>query len=233
MTKMSRFLALIPVAAFAAACNGAVATGPTDLSATEPMETASAAAMATIPAPQCEYLARIELAIDPTMGLMVWVDATYHYSRPVIAPCAPPRWTSPRPGLVVDPQNPMRAGFPRTAGGRATLTATAPNRISKTISVDLGPVTRLADAEQACRDISGVDVKLVPSIETKRVTLKAAYVYMTPPSTGCMLAPSWEASRDGLTVDRDPFRASISRRTDLKTRVTVTAPNGARGAVTF
>ena len=235
MTRMSRFLALIPVAAFTVACNGATPTGPTQISATEPMETASAEATAMTPAPSCQYLVRIDLDADPTPGSMAWVQATYQYSRPVLTPCGPPRWTSLRGELVVDPQNPMRAGFPRSAGsGTATLTATAPNRLSHTIVVDLAPPTRLADAEQACRDIAGVDVKVVPSIEIARVVLKATYVYMKPTTAVCSIAPDWMASRSGLTVDRmDPFRAWIRRRSDVKTRVTATSPNGMSGAVTF
>lgn len=236
MTKMNRFLALLPVAAFAAACSG-VPSGPSQVS-NEPFEEVSGEATATAALP-CPTLNRISLNVVPSVDAYVWVEATYHYSGPVMQPCPAPRWTSNRNQMVVNRENPMRAGFRRSAGGKATLTATAPNRVTKTIEVTIGPPpTRLASSiipyplPQACRDIAGVNVKIVPSPENDRhVWLVADYIYKRPMTGICTVAPVWKASRKGLHAAA--FQASIGRRTTVRTTVTATAPNGKFDSITF
>jgi len=226
MTKMSRFLALIPVVVSAAACNGVAPTGPSQITSNDSYESAGAVTAMT---PSCRNLGRISLTVLPAVSPILWVEANYQYTGPSLG-CPAPRWTSDRVEMVIDRNNPMRAGFPRTAGGNATLTATAPNRVTKSITVDLG-ATR---DEQACKDVAGVSVKIVPINSTSGdVSLQATYRYFGSVSLGCS-APAWTASRRGLNLNPyDPFRASIARRTTVRTTVTATAPNGLSGSVTF
>jgi hypothetical protein len=239
MTKMKRFLALTPVVALAAACSGVAPTGPSPITSSEPNEVVSGYATAT--ALPCPGLTSISLAVVPSLDAYVWVEATYHYSAPASQLCAAPRWTSDRNQMVVNRNNPMRAGFRRSAGGKATLTATAANRISNSILVTIGPSTQIGSSiipsplPQACRDIAGVTVRIVPNPATNRdVLFETSYRYKSPISGICSVAPRWTATRRGLTVNAaDPFRSSIGRRTDVRTTVTSTAPNGVSGSVTF
>jgi len=227
MTKMNRFLALIPAVAFAAACNGVAPTGPSQITSNDSHDAVSGQASAMTSS--CVNLGRISLNVVEPAGAILWVEATYHFTGPSIG-CAAPRWTSNRGEMVVDKTNPMRAGFPREAGGKAMLTATAPNRVTKSIVVDLG-ATR---ADLSCKQIAGVSVKVLPVGISNDVSVKATYHYTGPVTGVCTLAPAWTASRRGLNVDpSDPFRASIARRTDIRTTITATAPNGLLGKVTF
>ena len=91
-----------------------------------------------------------------------------------------------------------------------------------------------AMGQAGCADITAVELKVVPPVSLRDVTLRATYVYATPAAEACPTAPAWQASRAGLNVDpTDPFKASIARRMDLKTTVTATAPNGVAGSLTF
>jgi len=94
--------------------------------------------------------------------------------------------------------------------------------------------TMTSRAPDSCKDISGVSVKVVRHTISNDVFVEAAYLHVGPVIGVCTLSPAWTASRRGLTVDRtNPFRAYIARRTDLRTTVTATAPNGRSGQVTF
>jgi hypothetical protein len=226
-TKMNRFLALVPAVAFAAACNGVAPTGPSQITSNDSYDAVSG--QASTMTSSCVNLGRISLNVVEPAGAILWVQATYHFTGPSIG-CPAPRWTSNRVEMVLDKTNPMRAGFPRAAGGTATLTATAPNQVTKSIVVDLGG-TR---ADQSCKQIAGVSVKIVPVTVSNDVSVKATYRYTGPVIGTCAQGPAWTASRRGLNVDpNDPFRAFISRRTDIRTTVTATAPNGRSGKVTF
>ena len=122
MTTMSKLLALIPVVAFAAGCNGTVPAGPSQVSNNDATLSTSGDASAMSRA-KCSGLAAIELTVGPVSSdMMLWVDATYHFSSPVSSLCAAPEWSSDRQEMVVDRTNHFRAGFNRTAGGTAILT---------------------------------------------------------------------------------------------------------------
>jgi len=242
MTKMNQFLALIPVVAFAAACSGVAPTGPSQITSSEPFEAVSGDATAT--GLRCSTLRSISLDIvpssspSPSADAYVWVEATYHFSAPELQRCPAPRWTSDRNQMVVNRTNPMRAGFLRAAGGQATLTATAANRVSNSIIVAIGPTIDLVvpgPLPQACRNIAGVDVKILGEPNMSNVvSFAASYIYKSPVIGLCTTAPAWKATRRGLTPSKtDPFRASIARAYDVRTTVTTTAPNGATGNVTF
>jgi hypothetical protein len=138
-TKINRFLALIPVVAFAAACSGVAPTGSSQITSNDSYDAASAQA--------------------------------------------------------------------------ATMTSRAPD---------------------SCKDISGVSVKVVHHTMSNHVYVAATYLHLGPVIGSCTLSPAWTASRRGLTVDpTNSFRAYIARRTDIRTTVTATAPNGRSGKVTF
>lgn len=230
MTKMNRFLALMPVVAFAAACSGIAPTAPSQVTSNEPYESSSAVSAMSLP---CAGLDRIDLTVADTVGSILWVQATY-VSRPAAQPCPAPTWTSDRRDLVIDRLNPMRAGFPRLAGGRATLTARALNGVSESIRLDLGPTVTGLDGNLDCREVSAVIVKVLPgSSQGSDVSILASYVYNRPVTVGCTIAPEWSASRRGLKVDRaNPFKASIAG-SNLPTQVTAISANGIVGSVTF
>ena len=226
-TKINRFLALIPAVAFMAACSGVAPTGPSQITSNDSYDAVSGEASAMTSS--CVNLGRISLNVVEPAGTILWVKATYHFTGPSLG-CPAPRWTSNRGEMIVDKTNPMRAGFPREAGGKATLTATAPNRVTQSIAVDLG-TTRAADS---CKDISGVAVKVVRQTMSNDVFVEAVYLHVGPVIGVCTLSPAWTASRRGITVDpTNSFRAYIARRTDIRTTVTATAPNGRSGQVTF
>ena len=86
----------------------------------------------------------------------------------------------------------------------------------------------------SCKDISGVSVKVVRHTISNDVFVEAVYLHVGPVIGVCTLSPAWTASRRGITVDpTNSFRAYIARRTDIRTTVTATAPNGRSGQVTF
>jgi hypothetical protein len=96
------------------------------------------------------------------------------------------------------------------------------------------PGDATAMGQAGCADVTGVLVKVVPAVSVRDVTLRAIYLYATTPTQACAAAPTWQASRAGLSVDaQDPFRASMARRSDVKTTVTATAPDGVAGSITF
>jgi hypothetical protein len=229
MTTMSRFLALIPVVAFAAGCNGTAPAGPTATSNSAVDGSGDATAMGLS---RCSSLAKIELTIDNSSDSMVWVDATYHYFEPVIAQCPAPAWSSDREGLTVNKRNPFRAGFPRLAGGVAVLKAEGPNGVSARIDVDLTSISTRRIAPGVCDQVVKVSVEMVPSINATTM-LQATYVYDGPVLVPCTEAPVWTADRNGLVIsDRNPFQASINPFFGL-TKVTASAPNGTSGSITF
>lgn len=86
----------------------------------------------------------------------------------------------------------------------------------------------------ACKNISGVDVLMLPPMSIKEVRFEARYRYNTPEGR-CTAAPLWEASRSGILVHpKDPFRAWIPRSPrHERTVVTATAPNGIEGRLVF
>jgi len=238
MTTMSRFLALIPVVAFAAGCNGMAPSGPSQVSSHDAIESqGDASAMGR---GRCSTLKAIELTVNNADDTMLWVDAVYHFSSELSTPCAAPNWSADREGLTVDKANPYRAGFARILGGKAVLEATGPNSVQNTIVVDLNPNSVQHGTplpQDACSSVAKVSVRivpmLVPSGGASTVALEATYVYDGPLSTPCLTAPVWDADRIGLQVSKlNPFQASIEV-SDTPTTVTATAPNGTGGSTTF
>jgi hypothetical protein len=233
MMHMNRFLALIPVVAFTAACNGSMA--PTGSSPVISNDEYQAADQATaMKEGHCKNLARISLTpVTSPLTPILWVDAAYHFTG-TPRPCEPPRWTSDRGTIILDPENAMRAGIARLSPGRVTITATAPNRMTHSIVVDLGR-TEGSDGNLTCGRVTGVDVRILPvSTSNGEVALQATYRYDVPVVQPCTVAPIWTASRSGLKVHPyDPFRAAIARKTDVRTTVKATAPNGVFGQIIF
>lgn len=124
----------------------------------------------------------------------------------------------------------------------AACSGVAPTGSSAIVSNDsykaAGDVTAMAvppsDSEQGCKQIAEVLLRIQPMVLSNEVALQARYRYHGPVTQTCSIAPTWAASRPGLKVHPiDPFRASIDRRTDVRTTVTATAPNGVFGKVIF
>jgi len=231
MTKAAKFLALMPVVALAAACNGVTPTAspgvPTDLSADR-----NGAVEATGMRATCENIVGIQLDVLQDSKTHVWVEATYQYKLPITSSACPaPAWSADVRGLQVDKANPFRAGFARSLGGIAVVTAVAPNGVSSAVKVPIGGRV----ATDSCKYVIGVTLTIQPAVDDGRIAFRAQYQYpITTGGLGCSIAPVWEASRRGLTIDsKDGFRASIPVSTQTKTAVTATAPSGAKGDIIF
>ena len=229
---MNKFLALVPVVAFAAAC-GVTPGGPNAVVSNDANEMVSdAASLTTRP---CIGLTAIILRIDQSNDSMVWVEASYrspsavHTGAPLLRG---PSWSSAvttwwRQG------NRFRAGFARGATGRASVQATAPGGVHNLIEVDLSPTT--SDLRPSvCENVTGVTMTLVSTSSDTRVAVIAAYAYDGPFATPCAVAPVWFADRRGLIVNpKNPFVASIDADTSVQTTVTATSPSGVVGSVIF
>ena len=258
MTRVAKMLALLPVVALAAACNGvspASSTGVSgdltaDLSAAE--GTATAAGLRN---KACTLVVGVDLQVVAEDKQAVTIQASYKYAEPVPQDCSAPAWASRDASLRVDRTNPYRVAVLRTHDGVVTVQATAPNGVFDVIAVNLGtpgstdePVepsvpntNRPAPTNRPvptpvpvnCKAIDGVQVEVVdPGTATGNITLVARYSF-TAPGNECKLAPTWSASRKGLTVDPlNAFSASIPRANDA-TVVSVTAPNGVGTKVSF
>ena len=232
--RFAKMLALMPVVALAAACNGVAPTSSTDVSTgVSATDSGDVTAMAARP---CSNITGVNLRTE-TVGRMVWVQARYNISGPTTAQCAAPVWSADLKGLTVDRSNPFRAGYPASTDGIANVTATAPNRISSTITLNLGRdfAAPSETQNQACRLIDAVRVTQVPStsLVAERITFEATYSYSQPVTAECTKAPSWTASRKGLVVANDGFHASIARVATARTTVTATAPNRVKGSLSF
>lgn len=232
----SRILALMPVVALAAACNGPAPTSSTDVSTgATATDSGEAAGMTVRP---CSNVTGVSLRTEDSSRSMIWVVASYQMSTPGTQNCPAPKWTADRKGLVVDRMNPFRAGYPRTTEGVANVTASAPNGVQNSIRLELGgPTTSLVTdgdaANVACKLVNAVNVTVVPGTSNV-VSLAARYGYSSPTKSECTIAPTWSATRSGLSVGPDGFHASIARTpTTRPTTVTATAPNRVSGRVTF
>lgn len=235
--KIAKMLALMPVVALAAACNGSGVSpvSSTDLSTGVSATDAGDVSSTSTTLRACDVTGVSLRTDDSTSPTMIWVEAAYLPFQPASTTCRAPRWTSDRDGLVVDRSNPYRAGYRRTERGVVNVTATAPNGAQNTLRVVLGGNTQFAAPgdNASCRLISGVDVRTVPVIGANTVSFEATYVYVTRPESACTVAPRWSASRRGLTVAKDGFHASIERQATVRTTVTATAPNGVQDSLTF
>src|SRR5687768_17467758 len=97
--RFGKMLALMPVVALAAACNGVAPTSSTEVS-TGVVATASGdEVMATAVRP-CSNITGVNLRTQ-TGGQMIWVQARYNISGPTTTQCAAPRWSADRGGLIV------------------------------------------------------------------------------------------------------------------------------------
>ena len=234
--RFEKMLALMPVVALAAACNGVAPTSSTEVSAGV-MATASGDDVTATAVRPCSNITGVNLRTQ-SEGRMVWVQAKYNISGPNLTQCAAPEWSADRRDLIVDPSNPFRAGFPASTDGIANVTATAPNRVSNTIRLNLGRADFAAPSQTqnpACRLVDAVNVERVPStsLTAEKVTFRATYSYSRPVISECTKAPSWTASRKGLVVANDGFHASIAWVATARTTVTATAPNRVKGSLTF
>ena len=252
MMKAGKMLALMPIVALAAACNGVAPTSSTDLTGDLTTQDGAVTAQGLRPTSNpCKYVESIHLQVIEEKTAVL-VEATYKYSQPSLTTCSAPTFTSNVRGLHVDATNPFRARLLRTAATEAKVTATAPNGVSESIQVVLqgpadtdpptsGPTTTPNDgvsrptAENACKVIDGVNITVQPPDTNGGgdYILIASYSYSTPTLTPCAVAPAWSASRRGLTVNpRDGFRASIGA-SSVETTVYATAPTGVQGKTTF
>ena len=232
--RFAKMLALMPVVALAAACGNSASPGAATSLPSSALATDSGDASTSSLVPVCTVTSVALRTEDETSRSMIWVQAQYRPNQATVVKCAAPVWTADRKGLVVDSANPFRAGYARTLNGIVNVTATAPNGVQSSIRVDLGGTTDFAapTGNEACRRIEDVNLRTVNSIGT-RVRVQAVYSYPRPTTAGCTVAPRWESSGSGLTVERDGFYASIERQALGRTTITATAPNGVARSLTF
>ena len=136
--------------------------------------------------------------------------------------------------MLVDRENPFRAGFPRSARGSVVLTAKALNGVHNSIRLNPDPAGE-PDSGSACRNIVGVNLQILPSDPTKPGVVWIQAKYLQRPATAeCLFAPTFSANRRGLLIHpRDPFRAGIEKLPEVMTKVFAVAPNGVEGRIVF
>jgi len=230
-TKTAKILALIPVVSLAAACNGLAPTVPSEPLASNDSGDVTAMSLSK---GNCEAVTGIDLQVVDSSRTVLWVEATYVYVTSGLVGCPAPTWSSDRDGLIVDKQRPFRAGFLRSASGRAILTATALNGVQSSIRLNLGN-TRLKPGNDNCRNVVGVDLQILPrESDSGVVWIQATYRFLGDTPDDCRDPPIFNASRPGLRIHpRDAFRAGIDYAPGIKTTVGATAPNGVGNKITF
>ena len=137
--SIAKLFALMPVVALAAACNGAAPGSPSSTSSGV-SATGSADATTTgagFAAPQenasCRMISVVNLRKE-TGDLRVRFQAQYGYRQPTNNPClVPPSWTASRGDLTVEPDG-FHAWTRKVENERTTVTATAPNGVSKSLT---------------------------------------------------------------------------------------------------
>ena len=226
--KTAKILALVSVVGLAVACNGLAPTAPSEPLA--PTDSGDGTAM-SLSTGICEAITGIDLQVVDNSRTFVWVEATYKYPGSHLVKCPAPSWYSDRSDLVVDRNNPYRAGFPRSARGTALVTAKAPNGAHNSIRLDLGSTDN-------CANIVAVDLQILPGRSDGGGVLwiQAKYQFLGDTPDNCPVPPTFTASRRGLRVDpRDAFRVGIdqAQAPGIKTTVAATAPNGVGSKITF
>jgi len=82
----------------------------------------------------CRRIEDINLKVDTSSALRVRIQAVYAYPRPMLNACTvAPRWTSIAPDLTVA-QDGFNATLARRSSTRTTVTATAPNGVSRSVT---------------------------------------------------------------------------------------------------
>jgi hypothetical protein len=145
--KMKNFklLALIPVVALAAACNGVAPTSPSNL-ATFEQASVAAQANATGITPQSCNVTRIVVSVIPnTSDRIVLLRASYLPASTLPMVCAAPSWTASQTNVLVP--SPSNDSF--TVGVDVSKTklkvlvkATAPNGVQGAISLAAASPTK-------------------------------------------------------------------------------------------
>jgi hypothetical protein len=232
-TKTARILALISVVGLGVACNGLAPTAPSEPLASNESGDVTAMSRST---GICEAVAGIDLQVVDSSRTFLWVEANYKYIGSRAVKCPAPSWHSDRSDLVVDKDNPYRAGFPRSARGKALVTAKAPNGVHNSIGLHLGDTDN-------CANIVAVDLQILSSGSDDGVVwIQAKYVFLGDTPDDCRVPPTFTASRPGLKIDtRDAFRAGIGEAPapaavpapSSKTTVAAAAPNGVGSKITF
>ena len=138
-TSIAKLFALMPVVALAAACNGAAPGSPSNassgVSATDAVDATTAGAGFAAPKDNaaCRMIEVVNLRKE-TGDLRVRFQAQYGYQRPTNNPClVPPRWSADRGELTVEPDG-FHAWTRRVENERTTVTATAPNGVSRSLT---------------------------------------------------------------------------------------------------
>jgi DNA mismatch repair protein MutH len=228
MTKFTKLLALMPLVALGAACNGLSPAAPDiPLAGDEGSAFELNAEAQAKTTDQCRDITAVNLKRVPSSGGEPIIEATYVRLSPSYAKCEAPVWSSNPRGVLTAQKNPFRVGV--SSNDAVTVTATAPNGVKGQISIVGGGANLGASAAQ-CRDITAVNLKRVPSSGGEPI-IEATYVRLSPSYAKCE-APVWSSNPRGvLTAQKNPFRVGVSSN-DAVT-VTATAPNGVKGQISI
>jgi hypothetical protein len=120
---------LVPLLAFAAACNGVAPTGSSAITSNDAYEAGGDVGALSNGNEACRLIVDVKLRILPDDGTgNVVLQAAYRYESPGGPECAiGPAWTASRRGLYVSPCTPFLASIARDTDVRTTVTATGPN----------------------------------------------------------------------------------------------------------
>ena len=138
-TSIAKLFALMPVVALAAACNGAAPGSPSNTSSgasatgSADATTAGAGFAAPMENEACRMISVVNLR-NEAGDQRVRFQAQYGYRQPTTSPClVPPRWTASRGDLTVEPDG-FHAWTRKVENERTTVTATAPNGVSRSLT---------------------------------------------------------------------------------------------------
>lgn len=231
MKTITKLLALIPLAALAAACNGVSPVAPDyPVAADEGFATAPNASATSKDAAvdNCRSITGVNLEVLRSTKAEVVIKATYLKFGGIVTRCAAPIWNSdPRGALITNQLSAFRMGVKPMRP--VTVTAMAPNGVTGSLTLQ----GRDADlqASAVCQNVMGVKLALVPATNTPKPQIRATYLTLGPSMDVCP-APVWASDpRGALTGTKDPFVVGVSSTRPLT--VTATAPNGKRGSLTL
>jgi hypothetical protein len=230
MKTITKLLTLTPLLALAAACNGLAPTSPSDLAASDVAAVVATADTSKGVTPSvCKSVADVRLAIVPSPKGILNIRATYVGIGSATSRCPGPSWVSDFQGILVPYKDPFLVGVGAFDTDSVTVTATAPNGVTGSITIKRPPqVTN--SAVPACKSIASVGLTIVPGADN--IThVKATYVSLGG-SQGRCPAPAWTSNPRGvLAYDKDLFKVGVRPSAAFSVTVTATAPNGVSGQI--
>jgi hypothetical protein len=225
---MTKLLALMPLVVLGAACNGVSPVTPDNPLADDTgSSSAPSATSKDADASNCRSITGVTLSILPSTNQAIVIEAAYvSFGSPIR--CQAPVWTSDPRGVLTPQLGGFRVGV--SSNREVVVTAKAPNGVIGRITLP----ARTADqgaSSTTCQNVTGVQLKLVPSTTQPAIVVEATYLGFGPSFNNCA-APAWSSNpRGALTPQLNAFRVGVSSNRSVV--VTATAPNGVIGHITI